>query len=323
VSHYCDDKIGIFEGTAINTQDLEQWDVGITLEDYLQVIRNAVEISGRPTIVLEAGVNVPLSSHGFLGNAIGCCPDRIEVLQLFTRYLKLRGYFFDVRLDCGKEETRLYIRISEEIANDTDSALDYAMDLVLSTIVHSIMFQQFLPLSRVKIDLMRSEPLDEALYKKILQADINYNAPENCFTFKTNELAIPLPSHDPEQFKIAVEKCKELLEDESKPLTKREAVERVFERSAGMLWTVDQIAQVLHTSRRTLQRNLKNEGACYQQVMDDWLKRQALEYMERDNLSVEATATLLGYSDEANFRRAFKRWYGAPPQSYLGKKSKI
>ena len=38
--------------------------------------------------------------------------------------------------------------------------------------------------------------------------------------------------------------------------------------------------------------------------------------LRRQNLTVDATATLLGYTDEANFRRAFKRWFGCSPQAY-------
>jgi len=51
-------------------------------------------------------------------------------------------------------------------------------------------------------------------------------------------------------------------------------------------------------------------------ILDDWLKQLAVQYLEAEQLSVEATATLLGYNDEANFRRAFKRWHGCSPQAH-------
>jgi AraC-like DNA-binding protein len=80
-----------------------------------------------------------------------------------------------------------------------------------------------------------------------------------------------------------------------------------------MLWTLNQVAARLHISARTLQRRLGSEGTNYQQVLDDWLKQLTAQYLESEKLTVEATATLLGYNDEANFRRAFKRWHGCSP----------
>lgn len=72
-------------------------------------------------------------------------------------------------------------------------------------------------------------------------------------------------------------------------------------------------------SSRTLQRRLRQENTRYQQMLDDWLKITALRYLSQEQLSTEVTAAMLGYSDETNFRRAFKRWYGVPPSHYLPK----
>jgi AraC-like DNA-binding protein len=42
----------------------------------------------------------------------------------------------------------------------------------------------------------------------------------------------------------------------------------------------------------------------------------ARQYLNEQSIFVDVVAELLGYSEAANFRRAFKRWHGATPQQY-------
>jgi AraC-like DNA-binding protein len=301
-----------FAGTDIDLKLDAQWDAGITLEDYRAILRNAVAVSGKPTILLDAGAGTPLPAHGMLANAIGCSPDRMAVIELMTRFIKLRGFFCDMRLEQGTHKTRVYIDISKNLGTERETALDF----ILGAMVHSVLFREMVPLADLRIDLKRSRPYEHEHYRQVLGAWINYNSSENCITFDTDDLKRPLPAYNPEQFEIAVKKCQSLLVDKFRHSTRREAVERIFERSPGMLWTLDQVAQALHTSGRTLQRHLKREETSYQAVLDNWLKQLAAKYLEEEKLSAEATATLLGYTDEANFRRAFKRWQGCSPREY-------
>jgi AraC-like DNA-binding protein len=149
---------------------------------------------------------------------------------------------------------------------------------------------------------MRAKPPEHAYYQQILGATITYDRPEDCVIFDTRELELPLPAYDQDQFELAIRKCKLLLVDRVKLDSTREAIELVFEKSPGMLWTLNQVAASLYISARTLQRRLGCEGSNYQQVLDDWLKQLAAQYLEAEKLSVEASAMLLGYNDEANCR---------------------
>jgi AraC-like DNA-binding protein len=306
------DSRRMLAGTDIDLKLDAQWDAGITLEDYRALLRNAVSVSGNPTVLLDAGVGTPLPAHGLLANAIGCSPDRLAIIELMTRFIKLRGFFCNIKLEQGTHKTRVYIDISEDVGTERETALDF----ILGAMVHSVLLGEMVPLADLRIDLKRSRPAEYEHYRQVLGASINYNSSENFITFDTGDLRRPLPAYNPEQFEIAVRKCQSLLVDGPRYSTRREAVERIFERSPGMLWTLDQVSRALHTSSRTLQRHLKQEGISYQAVLDYWLKQLATKYLEEEKLSAEATATLLGYTDEANFRRAFKRWQGCSPREY-------
>ncbi|MEQ1493850.1 MAG: helix-turn-helix transcriptional regulator, partial [Terricaulis sp.] len=82
--------------------------------------------------------------------------------------------------------------------------------------------------------------------------------------------------------------------------------------------SVETIAAKLNTSRQTLYRQLKDEDATFEQVLDDLRHRMALDYIAARKVSVNETAYLVGFSDPASFSRAFKRWTGKSPREYRG-----
>jgi AraC-like DNA-binding protein len=70
-------------------------------------------------------------------------------------------------------------------------------------------------------------------------------------------------------------------------------------------------------SKRTLHRQLLRRNTNYKQILDAVRKKRILETLSKRSASVTELAYNLGYSDLANFRRAFKRIFGMTPQAYL------
>ena len=66
-------------------------------------------------------------------------------------------------------------------------------------------------------------------------------------------------------------------------------------------------------SPRTLKRRLAEQGTTYSEIIDDARRQRALLLLGDRRLTLDAIAAQLGYSDTANFTRAFKRWTGKTP----------
>lgn len=78
------------------------------------------------------------------------------------------------------------------------------------------------------------------------------------------------------------------------------------------------IAQCLGMSSRTLRRHLAASQTSFQDLVDDCRLRQAAhEFRVRRKVSIAQTALRLGYSEHSTFTRAFARWSGMPPQSFI------
>lgn len=86
------------------------------------------------------------------------------------------------------------------------------------------------------------------------------------------------------------------------------------------LLTRAQPARRLNMSDQTLKRRLAAEGVSYKSLAQGIREKKACGLLRSTELSMEEIADRLGYSDVANFYRAFKSWTGKTPLSYRGKK---
>lgn len=78
----------------------------------------------------------------------------------------------------------------------------------------------------------------------------------------------------------------------------------------------DAIARRLSMSTRSLQRKLNSEGSHFREILSYTRHELALQYLQRSEIPVLEIGYRLGFSEPANFTRAFKRWQGVPPQQY-------
>ncbi|BBN80807.1 transcriptional regulator [Pseudoalteromonas sp. A25] len=79
--------------------------------------------------------------------------------------------------------------------------------------------------------------------------------------------------------------------------------------------SLSRLAQLLGTSTRTLQRQLKRHGVSFSQLLEQERKRRFTQFCQV--LHKHALSELLGYAEQASLNRAVKRWYGVSPSEYV------
>jgi AraC-like DNA-binding protein len=92
----------------------------------------------------------------------------------------------------------------------------------------------------------------------------------------------------------------------------------IFQDMSDGAFSQEDVARALGMSSRTLRRRLADEGVSFQQLLDECRMRlAAFEFRVRRDVSIAQTALRLGYSEHSTFTRAFSRWSGMPPRSYI------
>jgi len=80
--------------------------------------------------------------------------------------------------------------------------------------------------------------------------------------------------------------------------------------------TIDEVARLLHSSPRSLQRRLNKEGLAYAELVSRCRCKEACSLLVESEERVQDIAARLGYADPSSFSRAFMRWTGSSPRNY-------
>lgn len=278
-------------------------------QQYKLLLRSAREISADPLFALKAASQLPFSVHGPLGIAGIAAATLGEALETLSRFAKLRIPFGTVHLSCEAEFAYLEIKIDVDFEDVAEAALDF----IVSTFISSFKGTASSPLSYARLQLNRPEPSYSESYRKILGLDIVFNCERNALVLAKRDLNISLMGRNKEEYSAAIERLQRLYQPLSGTRNLSETLVDIFVENTGHLCVLDEVAQQLHITPRTLQRRLRVEGDSFQKIRDSWLTEQAAHYLAVEGLSVDVTANILGYSDASNFRRSFKRFTGKLP----------
>ncbi len=93
-------------------------------------------------------------------------------------------------------------------------------------------------------------------------------------------------------------------------------VYQIIASTPGHSPSMEGVAKQLATTERTLNRKLRAEGTSFTEILDDVRCNLAKEYLRSTKLSTEDISELVGFSEAANFRHAFRRWTGSTPTRY-------
>jgi AraC-like DNA-binding protein len=136
----------------------------------------------------------------------------------------------------------------------------------------------------------------------------------NAIVFRATDAHRPFVTRNAELLGILAPQFDEELKQENgyKSFVDRVRI-AIQQELAGRRPTIEDIADALHISSRTLQRRLQGQGSSFQRVLEEARHRLARHYLNNSLLELNEAAYLLGYEDANSFVRAFRTWEGVPP----------
>jgi AraC-like DNA-binding protein len=283
----------------------------ITQAQELTVFSTALRYCGDSALGLEIGAAFHLPSYGLLGYAMLVSPTLAWALRRAIEFPTLLGSYFQIRLRVRGDTAWIVVsgyhyRDDLEVFN-TDMCVASLWALVCDTL-GSIRVPS-------AVRFKHSPPVHANAYARVLGCEPEFNASEIALGFPGEWLDQTLQFAEPVSCHMALQQCEQLEREWS-----RAAGDGLLARLLRLLHadprrygSLEAMASALCLSGRTLRRRLQSAGTTFQVVLDQARHERALEYLKKTHLPIAEISDLLGFSEPASFRQAFKRWTGKSP----------
>jgi AraC-like DNA-binding protein len=285
-------------------------DVPVSMHQQLSLLRAASGIAGDPLIAVRVGLGLHPTSYGIAGLALLSSASLRHALQVVIEYGALLCLKVQVTLELSGGEARLVLNNCFAL---TPGLLQLCSQLEVAKLCTLLRDLSGCRVDRVEL---ASPPELRPQLEALLGAPVLCGTDTSYVSFDSALLDAPLPQADATTHQSCLHSCNELISSLRRCRDIRRRVRGMVVSANGTVPTLSQIASRLFLSTRTLRRRLEDAQTSYQEIVGEARRDLAVRYLTQTSLSTEAIAEILGYSDTANFRQAFKRWTGECPQQY-------
>lgn len=279
---------------------------------FRQLALDALAMTREPALGLLIGNRLVMNTHGMLGFAAMNSVTIRQMLELIERFIRLRISVIASSHDVHDGEVRLLFTETWPLADIRPLVLEAVVLTVKNMLDHVTLGSCQIGYAAFPYKRPDYAGLAQGLFK----CDVRYGQSWAGFTLPAELLDVRLKMADPAAFHEAAQICQRELEKLSANESMAARVRRNLLEKQNGFPSLGVIARLFHMTPRTLHRRLLEEGTSFQEILEQVRHGLAVEHLNSGCMSIQEIAYTLGYTDIANFRRAFKRWESVPPSEY-------
>lgn len=275
---------------------------------------NAAAMAREPALGLFVAERLIGSTHGIVGFAALNSGTLRKAVELLERYMPLRMPL--VAVSHQSRGSALRVRVTEVYPlGELQRMLLEAAVLTTKNLLDS----SSMGVCRVqRVTFPFAAPKYASLARQFFKCDVRYGDSWAGFVLPAKGIDIPLRLADPAAFQEAARICQQELDKLTANETTAARVRRLLLEKQTGFPSLQVTARHFHVTPRTLHRRLQEEGTSFRDLLEEVRQTLAVEHLRAGRFTIEEIAYTLGYSDTANFRRAFKRWESVSPAAYRG-----
>ncbi len=308
----------LLESAGLDPVLFENRESMLTSVEVEKLIVAAQALTGRADLGFETGRRIQINSHDLLGYGLLCCPTVHDFLRMGSSHFCLIQQNWSMR----------YRRISAGMGECTYtplvplSAVNMAFALEALALAHHNHMQQLVGQHPSGYDISLSLPVPAHIqrYQMLRPVRFHFDAsalPGVRVVMPAAMIDTTLALGNAEVMREIDARCRALGQKPARgDMAWTEYVTMLLREARGNILTMDDIAQCVQISARTLDRHLKKDGQSFRQLSDQVRFERACEMLRAPGATAAGVAQQLGFSDAPNFTRAFRRVMGMTPGAY-------
>jgi AraC-like DNA-binding protein len=301
----------LLAGLGLGPDDLVDPHLNIPLPTIVTLVERARALTGEPALGFYLGLQMSVSAHGYLGFAAMSAPTLREAVALAIEYAPIRTTTLALQVEVSESSAAIVIDERADLGTARDVVI-LGLLVGLWRIGNALLGRE---VTESTLDVTFPEPDYYARFRRT-NPRVRFSQSANRLVFDPSLLDARLVSADPAALRLAEDQCKRQLEAIASDAPVVEHVRRlVLRRDAGVR-SFDELAAAVRISPRTLRRRLADAQVSFSTLLDEARRDRALLLLRSRDVSTKDVAERVGYSNVANFMRAFRRWTGQTPAAY-------
>jgi len=289
----------------------QQEKIYVTTAEVFALWRSVAEMSPEPGFGLKLGTELRCERSHPVAIAGVCSRTFGDALQRLARYKQLTCPE-EIRVHRKAQETSVEFFFIEA----KEAQPDIMVDLGLSWILNVGRRGTDDEITPLRLELTRPVK-HRALFESHFGCRVRFKADRNALVFRSSDLDLPFVTHNEELLRVIGTQLDSELKSRNTNKNVGEQVKDSLRRSlAGKRPTLQDVAQELGLSARTLQRRLTDAGITFQQLVEETRRELARHYLKQHAVELNEAAFLLGFEDANSFFRAFQVWEGTSPTQW-------
>ena len=298
----------MFESMDLPPEPYKNPDGRISKENMEQIWVEAERLTQNPCIGFEVGWNFHTTNIHAVGYSWLASSTLREAMERLVRYQRLISTAAE--MDVAESSEGFLLQI------DPSPGIDLGDDAAFTAVIQMCRDLTHPEFQARSIHMMRPEPPCARSLADYFQCPVEYEADLDKIVFSVASVDEQLDRHNPALAQASEEVAREYLAN----MDKRDVVARARVTIIDQLPDGEpsrrEVASELAMSERTLARRLSDRDYTFSSLVDEVRGQLAKEYLRQSRFSVTDVAFLLGFSDQSNFARAFKRWTDESPSEF-------
>lgn len=270
----------------------------------------------RTDLGFELGKMLTVSAHSFVGFGMLNSPNVEQALHFVARYFRLVMPSFRLRYIGGKDFGELQFSPTTAMSHE---CLAFHLETIGMAALREVRDLSSDRLLEARLDLAMPPPPHAGRYALIPNLLTQFHAEQGA-TVRLRVLAdlsaIPLVAADNNALKVAEERCRLLIHKVTTVGRFGDLITMTLREAGEGPPSETEVAAMFNISKRTLNRYLERENTSFREIARQVLHDTARERLRTGKVSISEIAYSLGFSDAANFTRAFRNLEGCSPSEY-------